>query len=244
MDTLKGLQDENKRLKDLLTQQSKMATMGEMISNIAHQWRQPLMEVSTLLMSMEAKIKLLNTISNEDILDTVWKSNEVLKYMSNTIDDFRNFFATDKTKEDFFVSEQIEQAINMIRSSIKSNNIKVNIIIKNNIKIFGCQNEYLQVLINILSNAKDAIVAKNIDDGTITIRIFKKGKFNILEIQNNGGIIVAKPIEKVFEPFYTYNKKNGTGIGLFMSKLIIENNMNGKIRVENKQNGANFRIIM
>ncbi|MEA2018629.1 MAG: HAMP domain-containing sensor histidine kinase [Campylobacterota bacterium] len=244
MQSLRELEDENQRLKDLLTQQSKMATMGEMISNITHQWRQPLMEVASLLLNMEAKIKLTNTISNEDILDTIDKSNDVLKYMSQTIDDFRNFFTTDKTKDNFFISEQIELAINMMRSSIKSNSIKVNIIIKNNIKVYGCKNEYLQVLINILSNAKDAIIAKNIDNGTITIRILKKGKFNILEIQNNGDIIKTKPIDKIFEPFYTKDKKNGTGIGLFMSKLIIENNMTGKLSVENKKDGVCFRIIL
>jgi len=244
MNTIEELKAENQKLKDLLAQQSKMATMGEMISNIAHQWRQPLMEVSSLLLNMEAKVKILNTISNDEIIETVHKSNDVLKYMSNTIDDFRDFFTKNKTEERFYVSEQIELAINMTRSSINSNNIKIDIFIKNNIQVIGSKNEYLQVLINILSNAKDAIVSKGIKNGKITIKLLKKDSYSIVEIDDNGGGITIEPIDQVFESFYTENKKNGTGIGLFMSKLIVENNMNGKLTVENIQNGARFRIIV
>jgi len=258
MQTIEELQEKNLQLKkellektkenslqeDIVIQQSKMATMGEMIGNIAHQWRQPLMEVSTLLMNMEAKIKLQNSISNDEILDTIDKSNDVLKYMSHTIDDFRNFFATNKDKESFLVAEQIELAVNMMRSAIVSNNIKVNIVIKNNTKVYGCKNEYLQVLINILSNAKDILISKAIEKPTITIKLYSKSKYSVLEIEDNAGGIEKEAINKVFEPFFTHKKKNGTGIGLFMSKLIIENNMNGRLNVENKSNGASFRIIV
>ncbi len=244
MENIEELKAENKRLKELLTQQSKMASMGEMISNIAHQWRQPLMELSSLLLNMEAKIKLLDTISNDEVLDTVHKSNNLLKYMSNTIDDFRNFFTKDKTKERFYISEQIELAVNMMRSSIKNNNIKVKIVIKSNIQVYVCKNEYLQVLINILSNAIDAIKSNKIENGIIVIKLFKQNKYSIVEIDDNAGGISVKPIEKVFEPFYTKGKENGTGIGLFMSKLIIENNMNGKLNVSNISNGVSFQIII
>ncbi len=226
----------------IVIQQSKMASMGEMIGNIAHQWRQPLMEISTLLINTEAKIKLLGKVSNDEILETIDKSNQVIGFMSNTIDDFRNFFTVNKQKEDFFIAAQITSALNIIKSSLETNNIKVNVVIKNNIKTNGYKNEYLQVLINILSNAKDVIVSNNVKNGKIIIKLYSKDDISILEIEDNGKGISIEPIEKVFEPFFTYKKKNGTGIGLFMSKLIIENNMNGNITAENKKEGASFRI--
>jgi len=238
-----NLLNEQSDLKDeIVIQQSKMASMGEMIGNIAHQWRQPLMEISTLLINTEAKIKLVGKVSNAEILETVDKSNKVISFMSNTIDDFRNFFTVNKQKEDFFIANQITSALNIIKSSLETNNIKVNVVIKNNIKINGYKNEYLQVLINILSNAKDVIVLNKIQNGKIIIKLYAKENKTILEIEDNGGGIAIEPIEKVFEPFFTYKKKNGTGIGLFMSKLIIENNMNGNLTVLNKNEGASFRI--
>lgn len=239
---LKKLTEENCLKNEIVTQQSKMASMGEIISNIGHQWRQPLMEISTLMMNIETKVKFVGSISNEEILETVDKSNDIVQFMSQTIEDFRNFFAKNKEKEYFYITKQTSLVVNMIKSSLVSKNIKLNIIIKNNSKIYGFKNEYAQVLINIISNSKDAILSKNIKNGQITIRIYEKAENSILEIEDNGGGVKVKPIEKIFEPFFTYKKQDGTGIGLFMSKLIIENNMNGKLMVKNKNNGACFKI--
>ena len=172
---MKNLRDE------IVFQQSRMASMGEMISNIAHQWRQPLMEMSTLIMNLEAQVKVVGFISNDDILQTAEKSTNVIKYMSQTIEDFRNFFATNKFKETFFIAEQISIIINMMKSIFISENIKINIIIKNNIKVYGFKNEYSQVLMNILVNSKDAIVSNNIKNGEITIRLYKQDNNAILE---------------------------------------------------------------
>ncbi len=252
------LADENKDLKqqlkilieqdhlkdEIVIQQSKMASMGEMIENIAHQWRQPLMEISTLMMNLEAKIRIIGDLPSEEILDAIDKSNNVVTFMSDTIEDFRNFFATSKQKENFFITEQISSVINIMKSSLTNKNIKINIIIKNNSKIYGFKNEYSQVLINILANSKDAIIANSIKNGQIIIKLYEKNNNSILEIEDNGKGITCKPIQKVFEPFFTYKKKNGTGIGLFMSKLIIENNMDGKLVVDNNTNGACFKIIL
>ena len=241
---LETLSNQNHLKDEIVIQQSKMASMGEMINNIAHQWRQPLMEISSLLMNTEAKIKINGDISNEDIIDTIDKSNHVIKFMSETIDDFRNFFATDKQKENFIVAEKISSVLNIMKMSLSSNNIKVNVIIKDNIKIYGLENEYAQVLINIIANAKDAIVSNKITNGKIIIKLYKKNSKSVLEIEDNAGGIPLEPKEKVFEPFFTYKKKNGTGIGLFMSKLIIENSMSGKLKVENKNKGACFSIVL
>lgn len=241
---LATLVDQNHLKDEIVIQQSKMASMGEMINNIAHQWRQPLMEISSLLMNTEAKIKLHGNISNEEIIDSIDKSNQVIKFMSETIDDFRNFFASTKQKDTFIVAEKISSVLNIMKLSLSTNNIKVKVIIKDNIKINGLKNEYGQVLINIISNAKDAIILNKIEKGKIIIKLYKKYDKSILEIEDNAGGIPLEPKEKVFEPFFTYKKKNGTGIGLFMSKLIIENSMNGKLQVENKNKGACFSIIL
>jgi C4-dicarboxylate-specific signal transduction histidine kinase len=257
-DVIKKLEQENSELKqrleslinqngikdEIVIQQSKMASMGEMINNIAHQWRQPLMEISSLLMNTEAKIKLQGVTSQEEILDTIDKSNQVIKFMSHTIDDFRNFFATNKQKEEFLIAKQISSMLNIMKISLSSHNIKVDVIIKNNLKVTGFKNEYAQVLVNIISNAKDAIVSNNIKNGKIIIKLYAKDNKSVLEIEDNAGGIPFEPKQKVFDPFFTYKKKNGTGIGLFMSKIIIETNMNGKLDVTNKNNGACFSIVL
>ncbi len=232
-------------LKDeIVIQQSKMASMGEMISNIAHQWRQPLMEMSTLMMNLEAQIKIVGKISNDEVLTTIDKTNNVVQFMSQTIEDFRNFFAITKQKEEFIIAEQVSTVLNMMKSSFINDDIKVSFIIKNNSRIYGFRNEYAQVLMNILKNAKDVIVVNNIKNGQIIIKLYENNNNSILEIEDNGGGVKEEFIEKIFEPFFTYKKKNGTGIGLFMSKLIVENNMNGQLTIDNKANGASFKITL
>jgi len=234
----------NRQNDKMLFQQSRMASMGEMIGNIAHQWRQPLMELSSISMEIQAKIELLGKVSNEDILEAIEKSNNITSYMSHTIDDFRNFFAKNKDKEIFKISDQINPAINIINSALKQHEIKLDIIVQKNSRIEGFKNEYSQVLINILSNAKDVLISRKVKKPKISIRISEKDNFSIVEISDNAGGINVTPIEKVFEPFFTSDKINGTGIGLFMSKLIIENNMNGRLFVQNNNKGAIFTITV
>jgi C4-dicarboxylate-specific signal transduction histidine kinase len=234
----------NRQNDKMMFQQSRMASMGEMIGNIAHQWRQPLMELSSISMELQAKIELLGKVSNEEVLEVIQKSNDITQYMSDTIDDFRNFFSKDKEKEIFKISDQISSAINIINSSLQQHNIKVEIIVQRNSTIEGVKNEYSQVLINILSNAKDALISRKIKDPKISIKILEKDNLSIVEISDNAGGINIKPIEKIFEPFFTHDKLNGTGIGLFMSKLITENNMNGRLFVQNNKKGAVFTITV
>jgi len=234
----------NRQNDKMLFQQSRMASMGEMIGNIAHQWRQPLMELSSICMELQAKVELLGDVSNDEVLEAVEKSNKITKYMSHTIDDFRNFFATDKDKEVFKISDQISSAITIINSSLKQHEIKLEIIVQKNSVVEGYKNEYSQVLINILSNAKEALINRKIKNPKISIRILEKENNSIVQISDNGGGIHVKPIEKIFEPFFTHDKINGTGVGLFMSKLIIENNMNGRLFVQNDDKGAVFTITV
>ncbi len=233
------------RAKDkLMFQQAKFASLGEMLGNISHQWRQPLMEINSLFLPIEGKISLGEKLENDEVLDAINKLNHITKYMSNTIDDFRNFFATNKEKIKFELLEQINSTVNIISGGLKANDIKLDIIIQKNPELVGYKNDYSQVLINIISNAKDVLIQRNINNPYIKITIYEKEDNIITTIEDNAGGIKVEPIEKIFEPFFTYQKINGSGIGLFMSKLIIEKNMNGKLSAKNSEKGAFFEIII
>lgn len=231
------------RAKDkLMFQQAKMASMGEMLSNISHQWRQPLMEISSLFLPIEAKMQMNMPLDQKELQESISKLNEITKYMSNTIDDFRNFFSKDKEKIHFELLEQINSTVNIISGSLKAHDIKLNIIIQKNPTMLGYKNEYSQVLINIINNAKDVLIERKIKNPQIKIMISAKDDEIITLVEDNAGGIKILPIEKIFDPFFTSDKPTGSGIGLFMSKLIIENNMNGELSVENKNEGALFTI--
>ncbi len=231
----------------LIQQQSKMATMGDMIGNIAHQWRQPLNVVGVNIM----KLELLNDINyNDKEIQTIAdNTNKSLQYMSKTIDDFRNFFAIKKDKDYFFIEEVTEEAKSIINTQLIDLNINLNI--ENNCKkleIFGYKNELLQVILNILNNAKDAIMTKkqkDLFDGEISIKVYCIDNNINIDIQDNAGGIPKDIISKIFDPYFTTKfKSKGTGLGLYMSKIIIETNMNGSLLVSNDINGAKFTISL
>ncbi|NQY21848.1 MAG: HAMP domain-containing histidine kinase [Campylobacteraceae bacterium] len=231
------------RAKDeLMFQQSKLASMGEMIGNISHQWRQPLMEISSLFLPIEASLKMNIELSKEDLIERIEKLHEITKYMSHTIDDFKNFFSKDKKKVNFRISEQINTAITIIGSTLKRNKINLDIIIKHNPLVYGYKNEYAQVLINIATNACDILINRKITNPKIIIKIETKDNFLLVSLSDNAGGIKVNPISKVFEPFYTSEKDNGTGLGLFMSHLIVRNSLKGEILVSNNKEGAVFII--
>ncbi|NVJ54330.1 MAG: HAMP domain-containing histidine kinase [Campylobacteraceae bacterium] len=244
LEKLVAIEVEKNRQKDeIIFQQNKLAAMGEMLENIAHQWRQPLMELSALFIPIEARLNFNKNIDNEELLDSINKLNHITKYMSNTIDDFKNFFATNKEKTEFKLSDQINSSLGIIITGLRKNGIFVDIVIKHNPTVYGYKNEYAQVLINLLNNAKDALVDRKIKEPKIIITLDADNKNSILSVEDNAGGIQVTPIDNIFKPFFTYGKKEGTGIGLFMSKLIIEKNMNGKLLASNKKDGANFKII-
>jgi len=243
LEKLVSIEVEKNRQKDeIMFQQNKMAAMGEMLNNIAHQWRQPLMEISALFIPLEAKINYEKKIDNKELLEAIHSLNDITKYMSNTIDDFKDFFATEKQKTEFRLSEQINLSMGILSSGLKKDGIQLEIIIKKNPIIYAYKNEYTQVLLNLINNAKDELIQKKIKDPKIIITLSSDSLNAILSVEDNAGGIKVKPIENIFKPFFTYGKKNGTGIGLFMAKLIIENNMNGKLLAANKNSGAIFKI--
>jgi two-component system CheB/CheR fusion protein len=227
----------------LLVQQSKMASMGEMIGAIAHQWRQPL---NTLSIRKDA---LIDSYYEKDIDDSVVaefdeKSSELIKYMSKTIDDFRNFFMPSKEKDKFDIIKEVDTAIYMINAQLHNNHIEIKKDYEYEyIYIYGYKNEFKQVLINIINNAKDAIINNNIQNGIISIKIYISNSRVTIDISDNAGGIAEDIINKIFEPYFTTKfNSQGTGLGLYMAKTIIEKNMDGILKVENTNSGAKFTI--
>jgi signal transduction histidine kinase len=223
---------------ELIQQQSKLASMGEMIGAIAHQWRQPLNTIATSIQNLKYDYKE-GKLNNEDFIDNfIQKNKKTIKFMSKTIDDFRSFFRVDKEKVDFKVKEATQAVIDMQSAQLKDHHIKVNIS-GEEFLINGFLNEYQQVILNIINNAKDALIDAHIENPIINITLKNK---KIL-IQDNAGGIPNNIIDRIFEPYFTTKEQGkGTGIGLYMSKMIIENNMGGTLSVKNGNGGALFVI--
>lgn len=226
----------------LLIQQSKLASMGEMIGNIAHQWRQPLGESGAILMNLQVKQKF-HDLNDEILLQSIEQCNKINAYMSNTISDFQNFFKPSKNKEIFEVSQACKRAISMLQASLKYHDIKCFFDISDKVEVLGYPNEFAQALLNILSNAKDALCERETKNPFISLKLKKGYQYGLIAIEDNGGGIEPQYLDRIFEPYFTTKyKRQGTGIGLYMTKMIIENNMDGVIKVENTKKGALFII--
>ncbi len=227
----------------ILAHQSKLASMGEMIGNIAHQWRQPLTALSSILINIELFFEK-GKLTKKKLTEKLNEADEQITFMSKTIDDFRNFFASGKQKERFNVSVPIKKVENLMSASLNNSSIRLNIDIQENFELFAYPNEIAQALLNLISNAKDVILERGIKDGYITISAYIDDGKHILTVKDNAGGIKVTPIEKIYEPYFsTKHATSGTGIGLYMTKTIIEKNNNGKIFATNDNNGAVFTII-
>jgi signal transduction histidine kinase len=234
--------NERTKQEQLLIQQSKLASMGNMIGNIAHQWRQPLSEINAILMNMQVK-KEHNDLSDAFFEESIEECDVILSHMSNTISDFQNFFKPSKEKTKFSLQEECKNASFIIESSLKYNNIKFEIDIDKDCEVLGYPREFSQAILNILSNAKDVLIEREIKNPYIKLSLKKGNKFALIKIQDNGGGVSDKVKDRLFEPYFTTkHAKQGTGIGLYMSKIIIEVNMHGFINVENSEYGAIFTI--
>ncbi|MFW2567219.1 ATP-binding protein [Aliarcobacter butzleri] len=232
-----------KEQEQLLIQQTRLAAMGEMIGNIAHQWRQPLNALGLILQNLKFSYEI-GELDEKMIDESVKKATMLTENMSKTIDDFRNFFRPNKAKENFKINEGITKAVELIESTFEHNNIKLEKdFVSSEIEFFGFANEFSQVILNLLTNAKDAVLENKIENPLIIIQTKIDDEYIYISIKDNGLGIKDEIINKIFEPYFTTKDEGkGTGIGLYMSKIIIENNMNGKIEVKNEQNGANVII--
>ena len=224
--------EENLKKDRLLSQQQKMISMGQMIENIAHQWRQPLSLITTGISGIKLK-KQINDLDDEFLSKTLDSIFNTSKYLSNTIDDFRYFFKPQKEKNDFYLEKCCKKTVDLINPNFLNKDIQIIYKIEN-IKILGYETELIQVLINILNNSKDALTSIENENKLIFIDVFKENDKAIIEIKDNAGGIDENIINKIFEPYFTTkHQSQGTGIGLFMCQEIIYKHMNGKISISN-----------
>ena len=234
----------NEEKQKLLFWQSRMASLGQMLANIAHQWRQPLTELNLTLFNM----KKASIHNNEKKVDELYKESKTLiSSMSSTIDDFTNFFNPQKEKKSFEIKDAINEALIILRKVIEVENIHIQIDVPINYKVIGVSNELSQVIINLIQNSKDAFIQNDIKNKTIIITLKEElildKKYALLEIKDNAGGISKENIDKIFDPYFTTKyKSQGTGLGLFMSKMIIEKSLEGQLNHKNINDGSLFII--
>ncbi len=253
---IKTLKEKNKLLEELLAkeqerslekdhlinQKSRSASMGEMIENIAHQWRQPLNILALVIQDIYISGQL-GTLDADKLEENYSKANNVLQYMSQTIDDFRNFLKESDGIEVFALHDIFQSVEHIMVPSLKINNISITLPQVEGVHIEGNRNEFLQVILNIIKNAQDAILLNKIKKGEIVIGVTQSDSKIVISIEDNAGGIPQEYIDKVFDPYFTTkHKSQGTGIGLYMSKQIIEKNNDSKLYVTNTKEGANFCI--
>ncbi len=242
---LKALMLKQREQEQVMIEQSKMAAMGEMISAIAHQWRQPLNALALYIQDVQGAYEH-GEIDETYVDGMVSKSMRQIEFMSSTIDDFRHFFTPNKEKERFSVTEQIKKSIDLIRPQLKAHQIDISLEDEDAI-IWGLPNEYQQVALNLINNAKDAILERQEREcefkGYIKIKVIRDREELQMTFSDNGGGIDASILHKIFEPYFTTKfPKKGTGVGLYMVKEIIERHYNGSVDVENGREGAQFII--
>lgn len=227
-----------------LVQQSRLAQMGEMISMIAHQWRQPLSAISATTNNLILKMIIDDKVDKEYFDKELKLITDYSQYLSSTIDDFRNFFKSDKEKIVFKLNDIIDRSLSIIKTSLDARSIIIEKNINEDFNLYTYPSELQQVILNLLKNAEDALIERKIDNRTIVISTYKNNHNKvIIDISDNGGGIENSIIDKIFDPYFsTKNKKDGTGLGLYMSKIIINEHCEGSLKVKNDEKGAVFSI--
>lgn len=244
---------EKNRQKDLLLeQQSKQAAMGEMVSAIAHQWRQPLSTIAALAQDFEEAYSF-NEMNLEYIRKSTTEMMDQINYMSHTIEDFRNFFKPHKLKDHFNITETIEKVFTLLSSQLKDSAVEYSLLnrLEGSDEVFGYENELKQVLINLVNNARDAIVGKmqagaleSVGRIRIIVENGEEGMIRI-EVCDNAGGIAPEYLEQIFDPYFTTkSSEKGTGIGLYIARKIVRDHFGGTLSAGNDDEGAKFTILV
>jgi len=232
------LKKEIQKKENLMIQQSKLADMGSMIATIAHQWKQPLN-----ILALSAEIYKAEHEDDEDAEVLAAEISAQVKYMADTVNDFRNFFNPTKRKHNFVIMSAVEQIMRMLESKMKTQDIKIEFFGDDGIQAYGFRNEFMQVMVNLIVNARDAITGSSSEGGEISIEILHEDSWAVIKVKDTGGGISEELLpEKLFESYFTTKGEGGTGIGLSMAKTIIEQYMEGSISASNIEGGAEFII--
>jgi len=232
----------NREKDRIMMVQSRQAAMGEMLGNVAHQWRQPLNIVGLIIQDLQ-DAQVHGQLSPEYLDKNVKRGMDVIQHMSQTIDDFRSFYRSDKEKQTFILNEVIERVLSFIEASFRNMKLTLDVHLEKAIKAEGYPNEFAQVLLNLLNNARDVLLERKVRSPKVTIRLVRHSGRAVVTIGDNGGGIPGNHLEHLFAPFFTTKEEGkGTGIGLYMSKNIIEKNMSGRLTARNTADGAEFRI--
>lgn len=226
----------------MIFQQSKLTSMGEMIENIAHQWRQPLSQVNSAVLLVSDEFYLMN-VKNKLVDEKLNEIEKMTQYMSKTISDFHDFYATNKQKERFLLSQTISNVISIVASSFSHAKITINQDLDESLECNGLSNELQQVLLVILNNAKDAIKSNHIQNPEVSISLYKKENQIVLKVADNAKGIPKEYIDNIFDPYFTTkHKSQGVGIGLYIARKIVIESFGGTLNAENSKNGACFTI--
>ncbi len=236
--------DKHRQKDQQLFQQSRLAQMGEMISMIAHQWRQPLSAISSTSGAINLKARL-GKLDNKTAQTLSEDISQYTKHLSTTIDDFREFFKSNKELKETNYSELVNGVLKIVESAIRTQHIELILELENNDNFYTYPNEIKQVILNLIKNAEDVLIEKEMKNPYIKIRTYREDTKLILEISDNGGGVPDEIKQNIFDPYFsTKTKKDGTGLGLYMSKTIIEEHCHGKLNLSNNDDGAVFKIIL
>jgi signal transduction histidine kinase len=226
----------------ILTIQSKQAVMGEMISMIAHQWRQPLSTVTLNISNLQVKKLLGQDVSGPELDKVLQIINETIIYLSDTINDFQTYFNPNKKSASIDMEDLVDKAINFVTPRLKDTNIKIEHNNDKRILIHTYANEIIQVLLNILNNAVDELIKQEIEKPKIIIKLISEEKYLLITIYDNAGGIAENNLQYLFEPYFSTKGKNGTGLGLYMSQMIMQKQFDTDIEVESKNGETIFSI--
>jgi len=229
----------NKVSQQILFQQSKQAEFGELLMHIAHQWKQPLSELGSINTFQTAKLELNKQITNDDLRNYLQKSGQLISFMSDTIETFQNFYRPNRDDEWFFIKDSIYNSLNIISATLDYNNIKFEINIEQNYKLFGNKNEFSQIILSLLNNSKNIFIKRNIENRKINIKVSSDNILNKIIIHDNAGGFENNLSNDIFKAFVSFS--DSTGMGLYMVKTICEKN-NWNISVKNENDGAQFTI--
>lgn len=234
---------ERKRNQQFILQQSKLAELGEIFSSIAHQWKAPLVEITTIAQELFYSSPNSNKNDTNERESYVGEIFKQVKYMNDTMNEFQEFIKPSHSKHIFSIKEAIESMLEIMNHNIVFNYINITISVEKNTndEVLGFKNEFMQSFLNIINNARDVLLKNDFKARNILINIYNEKKFVVIKVQDNAGGIKDKDIEKIFEPYFS-TKVTGHGLGLYMAKVIIEDKMAGSIKVENINDGACFTI--